>query len=425
MKQYYKGILCDVQTIEPKRFMYRRGESDWDKGYFYDQKLDEAIFKNIKNEDYVRKSLAHGLVEKTIKDFFSRQLDDGNIEFTLNEKNSLSIEIIYELVKYKEFTFARELYTGKTFPLINTNFKCVFETKLNSFEGHTIFLHLEPNNHSVMNKVSVTVINSKYATPNEVESYMNKFNKGFFKEKNKNKYIEKINALYKENVFNAEIKEEPREKQNKEALIMENIEYLIEKIKDEDIKEKYKSRYKEIINSTFPTLTPLSLESLVPLEVDIEFYLSRFKKGNNIKEYLDSVKKEYLCNLITQNGIKTDVTLKDLFKINEMFLKTKNNYDLLTQREIIRTISLLYLLEAIENKINFSDVKNTYFEDNIKSIILSIKTLEELDLIEENITFNLDDEIDIEHIINIINKIEFKKIESQNKEKVIQKIRNY
>ena len=422
MKQYYKGTICNVQSIESKSLLCIQS---LDMGYFYDQKLDNFVFKNIKDEKNVRKSLLYGLVEKPIKDFFGKQLEDGSIEFDLKYKTSPSIEIIYEIVKYKKLTFAKELYTGKMFPLVNTNFKFSFETKLLSNQSCTITLHLESNNNSIMNKTSVVVINSKYATPNEVEKYMNKFNKGFFKEKKKNKYIEKINVLYKENVFNTEIKEEPREKQNKEALIMENIEYLIEKIKDEDIKEKYKSRYKEIINSTFPTLTPLSLESLVPLEVDIEFYLSRFKKGNNIKEYLDSVKKEYLCNLIVQNGIKTDVTLKELFKINEMFLKTKNNYDLLTQREIIRTISLLYLLEAIENKIKFSDVKNTYFEDNIKSIILSIKTLEELDLIEENITFNLEDEINIEHIINIINKIEFKKIKSQNKEKVIQKIRNY
>ena len=163
-----------------------------------------------------------------------------------------------------------------------------------------------------MNKTSVVVINSKYATPNEVEKYMNKFDKGFLKEKKKKKCIEKIDGLYKENVFSTEIKEETRrkqniikEKQNNITSIMENIEFLIEQITDLDEKKKFEEMYKEILEPSSLTVKPLSIETLVTMESDIEFYLN-FKKKNTDKldNYLENLKKQYLFNLMENNSEK-------------------------------------------------------------------------------------------------------------------------
>ena len=71
MKQYYKGTICNVQSIESKSFLCIQS---LDMGYFYDQNLDKSVFKNIKDEKNVRKSLLYGLVEKPIKEFFGKQL---------------------------------------------------------------------------------------------------------------------------------------------------------------------------------------------------------------------------------------------------------------------------------------------------------------------------------------------------------------
>lgn len=429
MKQYYKGTICNVQSIESKSFLCIQS---LDMGYFYDQNLDKSVFKNIKDEKNVRKSLLYGLVEKPIKEFFGKQLENGSIKFDLKYKTSPSIEIVYELVKYKKITFAKELYTGKMFPLVNTNFIFSFETKLFSDQSCNITLHLESNNNSIMNKTSVVVINSKYATPNEAEKYMNKFDKGFLKEKKKKKYIEKIDGLYKENVFSTEIKEETRrkqniikEKQNNITSIMENIEFLIEQITDLDEKKKFEEMYKEILEPSSLTVKPLSIETLVTLESDIEFYLNFNKKNTDkLDNYLENLKKQYLFNLMENNSEKTNLTLSELDKINELFLKTKNNYSIVDQRKILKTISLIYLLEVIENKdeIDIKELENSYFKDNIKSIILGIKILESLDLIECDINLYLNDDISVYNVVNIIKKIKVKKINSEEYKKLIMKI---
>lgn len=124
------------------------------------------------------------------------------------------------------------------------------------------------------------------------------------------------------------------------------------------------------------------------------------------------------------NSEKTNLTLSELDKINELFLKTKNNYSIVDQRKILKTISLIYLLEVIENKdeIDMKELENSYFKDNIKSIILGIKILESLDLIECDINLYLNDDISVYNVVNIIKKIKVKKINSEEYKKLIMKI---
>ena len=188
---------------------------------------------------------------------------------------------------------------------------------------------------------------------------------------------------------------------------MENIEFLIEQITDLDEKKKFEEMYKEILEPSSLTVKPLSIETLVTLESDIEFYLNFNKKNTDkLDNYLENLKKQYLFNLMENNSEKTNLTLSELDKINELFLKTKNNYSIVDQRKILKTISLIYLLEVIENKdeIDIKELENSYFKDNIKSIILGIKILESLDLIECDINLYLNDDISVYNVVNTIKK---------------------
>ena len=206
---------------------------------------------------------------------------------------------------------------------------------------------------------------------------------------------------------------------------MENIEFLIEQITDLDEKKKFEEMYKEILEPSSLTVKPLSIETLVTLESDIEFYLNFNKKNTDkLDNYLENLKKQYLFNLMENNSEKTNLTLSELDKINELFLKTKNNYSIVDQRKILKTISLIYLLEVIENKdeIDMKELENSYFKDNIKSIILGIKILESLDLIECDINLYLNDDISVYNVVNIIKKIKVKKINSEEYKKLIMKI---
>ena len=67
-------------------------------------------------------------------------------------------------------------------------------------------------------------------------------------------------------------------------------------------------------------------------------------------------------------------------------------------------------------------MENSYFKDNIKSIILGIKILESLDLIECDINLYLNDDISVYNVVNIIKKIKVKKINSEEYKKLIIKI---
>lgn len=186
-----------------------------------------------------------------------------------------------------------------------------------------------------------------------------------------------------------------------------------------------RKKYAEILESSFPTIKPLSLETLVILEAEIEFYLNFSKKNtDSIDNYLDELKKEYLINLIENNDKKTDLTIEELDKITELFLKTKNNYSIIDQRKILKTISLIYLFEVMENKdnIDIRVLENSYFKDNIKSIILGIKSLQEIGILESNINLYLDKDISIINVVNIIKELKVKKIDLEESKKLIKEI---
>lgn len=69
---------------------------------------------------------------------------------------------------------------------------------------------------------------------------------------------------------------------------------------------------------------------------------------------------------------------------------------------------MIYLFDVMENKdkIDIRILENSYFKDNIKSIILGIKSLQEIGILESNINLYLDkDKIDLEESKKLIKLI--------------------
>ncbi len=217
----------------------------------------------------------------------------------------------------------------------------------------------------------------------------------------------------------------PIEPRNYIEKLMEDIEYKLNILSERNKNDylKYKNQYNEILNQqgNVLKLQDLNFDTLAKLLADIETSINFSKKSPvNIINYLDELKKEYINNMTNDSLEKTKVTIDELDELMKSFLLEKDEYDILTQREIIRKISLIYLLELKENidSIDINNLKNSYINSSIKSIISSINELVHNGLIKLNNPFDIED-LSLENLLNIIKNIEFNK---EIKEGIIRKI---
>ena len=99
----------------------------------------------------------------------------------------------------------------------------------------------------------------------------------------------------------------------------------------------------------------------------------------------------------------------------ELFLKTKDSYSILEQRKILRNFATIYTLEVKENikEIDSNRLKDSYFNDLKKSIILSIKSLIQTGLFKGNIQFELSIDESIENILELIRSLEIEKTQEE------------
>lgn len=272
------------------------------------------------------------------------------------------------------------------------------------------------------------IFNYTVANKNEIDEYISRF-KGIMKTRAKRKFIENITTQYNKNIFNSEIKEKEAVQKTKKnriekdtiTLKLENIEYLLAKLKMKNIEiyEKFLIEYNELISSEDKvlTLTPINLESLTLLEGKIEFYLEYSKKiNNNILDLLNDLKNEYLDNFQNNKDEVTKLTIIEIDKLNELFLKTKKEYSIKEQMQILKDITFLYIMEIIEDdNIKISDLENSYFKDNLKYAMIVIMSLVDNDIIKDDILINLENELNINNIYHIIKNIEFKKCKQKLK----------
>jgi len=71
-----------------------------------------------------------------------------------------------------------------------------------------------------------------------------------------------------------------------------------------------------------------------------------------------------------------------------------------------------------KDKIDIRILENSYFKDNIKSIILGIKSLQEIGILESNINLYLDKDISTINVVNIIKELKVKKIDLEESKKL-------
>lgn len=441
MKTVYKGSIASLELITGvwRWGQYRPITKKW---YFNDK------IKQYKNElSYTELSAISHFFETTIEE---NDYLTGNVLKIFNKMFKgiyfeydpyKLVDILYEkVVDENGISYARELHTNLCFPLFESN-RCFEESKYffkKEYEngGYNILIKKLCNlNLSTMDKCSVVVIDEKVADMNEVEDYKMKFGKTFFGKKKENSYREKIRKIYNMNVFNQEIVEKktkerkPREKQSYITIVMDNIEFLLMKLNqcDKDLYNKYKAEYDDILNSESDVLTinPLTITNLTRLEANLELDLLSSKgEASSILEYLDNLRKEYLSNFLTKKERKTSLTIKELERINELFLKVKERYSYREQRFVLKSLAFIYLLELKENIdfISLDELESSYVNDHIKSILINIDALMRVGLIKSNLLVDLNQELSLANILEIIEELEFISLNNEDVSQYVKRI---
>ena len=391
MKVYYKGNLIK-NLLCPRKVLGQLSHSIM----FNDKKI--VIY-----EDFVPLSIKDKLNYYS----FRKRNDDGIL--TINNPDifnlfyqisSTSKELIFEIVEDINGNFyGKELITNCLFPIVSTNnFNCLLKWTLKnnlvSIEDYKITL-TNPNLKEATRyllDIPEHQNSLKPANQNEVTDYLNQFKKGFRHEQKLIKFQKQMQRLANQNIY------------SQETIIMENIEFLLLKLKKENSTsyELLNQEYQNILNSANTlTTTPLVLQTLISLEAKIEACF--FNQRRNIISLLDYINKLVLEYL---NQKKTNLTFQDIFKLNDLFIKQKEEYSLVNQRLFQRNISILYFFELYEQKdiLDIEELNNTYIIDNLKTIIIVINTFQEENILTYDYYLDLNN-ISLDSVINLIKSI--------------------
>ena len=430
---YYKGKFFYTNDLKYKYFEEYIAKTKY--RYSFDDANDIEFYANgFKIKKMLKSDIYEAAIIKDYK-FRKELIECLNDVFSYNIKNLYSdimsaneFDIIYEIVKDNNGNlFAKELYTGLLFPILSrNNYFIDYQIKKVTDDSYKFYLKgFSSVNFDSLYKCNIFIAGNKIADQNEVEKYQNRFNKGFRKVKKKQDYIEYIKYLYNKNVFKEnfnyndykEKKEVVKINQSIETSLMEDIDYSLMNLKDinEELYIDYKKRFDILLTKN------ITKENLALLLGEIEFSLIFGKRNvDDILEFLTNLKKEYLDNFLNGKDKKTELDIRKLDKINELFLCIKDKYSLKNQRDVLRNIAFLYLMEVYENKdlLTEEELSNSYFSTHLKTIIIWIKLLIDDNIIESNYLISLNEELNVKMIFDLIKNIKFKKI-NDNKVKVL------
>ena len=437
---YYKGLIVENNF---KEYEYSDNMGYCTYMFEIDNIDDICLYSSIFskfNKQYVvelkrllmdsinRKSYNIKITNINLIQYFNQFYNISNQE-KLKKINNISSSlgsvtpIVYELVKDMDGNlYGRELYTKEIFPILNL--KCeVFDYSieiLKTLDYHFNLKILPSINISSLQKCGYLIVGHKIADLNDFNKYINKFRGIHLFKRQEAKEIEnykkKIITLSHTNVFREDfVLEEKNEKkevvkisQSVETTLMEDIEYGLIRLKNinNELYVEYKKKYETLLKKD------IIREELASLLGEIEYTLI-FKK-RDIKEIIDfinNLKKEYLNNFLNHNEKKTDTDLKKIDKINELFLRIKDKFSYQNQREVLKNIAFLYLMEVYENipYITREELEKSYFSCCLKSIVWWINNLIEEDIIECSYVVSLREEITLDTVIDMIKNIVFKK----------------
>ena len=445
MATYYKGklFLNSELNENTKKFCY----SQYSSYYFENPYKKEYNRLNSKDRgaliDYLSNSYYgeyREVNDKKVINILESIFRDIRVSFDRNNH----FDIVYEkFVDVDGIVYGKELQTGLIFPLSQRNdfvkrtyeIREIYEDDRYDYRIKIIENYEFPN----LSLCETVILENGVANQNEVSEYQNRFNEGFGRKKKRRDFEDKVRDWYNKNVYTGEIIpyiEEPKKKierlsQSSETKVMDNIEYLLMQLSkvNNEMYHKYLKEYEELLNGldnqSLLNVRPSTLIGFQTLEANIEIDLFSIKhNANGILEYLTILQKEYLVNVLTGNDRETSITFLELEKINELFLKTKSRYGLLEQRNVLKKMAFLYLMEIKENidSVDVKDLENSYFIDSIKAVLVHIDVMRQLGLIKSNVLVELNEDLSVSNVLEIIRTLEFNMVTKEDSLELVKKL---
>ena len=349
MKQYFKGCLIsyadatDYPSVDVALQGYGYRVVELDGRRISDIEICDIIQSLSKEalRTFNRKSSVEVTSPQMIASLNNVFKDVGPTIY----ENDVLLNLMYEKVEDAEGNiYARELLSGKLFPISDSHTKFMKYTLTDipscpNASTFTIKIETEYR-HPNYEKIYSVMMFEEVADKNDLDEYLNKYDRMFFGEKKKQKRIDKITYESNKNVLCEEVevteiskrkKEKPqRQSQNTLTISMENIEYMISRLEsiNPERSKYYSEEYERALNSIdIMQNKTVSESALITLESRLEFELM-FTKGENttLVEKLNELKNEYLSHFVSKTQEKTSISLDDLDKLMELFLKTKDSY---------------------------------------------------------------------------------------------------
>lgn len=410
MKIYYKGKFETNDDVKKEHI--------WQKQYmfnnFYKHQVEEKVPANDVFHIQKELNIMANTNEPTVDQKTIHFLDSLNFapKYLYQATN---LNIIYEIIESESnILYGKELITGLLFP-IRDNIKNKYYYYKNS---HNCFLERHDS------YINPDLARIRYILTKDAVASINEVNAYYIENKTELKiHIKNITQFYNENVFFKKIVEKKQENIQKQSIytqIIEDIEYLLLSLKQVNINlfKEYDKLYNSIINrmSSTNNINKYSNEDmfdeLIDLRANIKLSLHITKRDcSNINDYLNILIEENISNVINNSVSANDININNIDFITDTFLKNNDEYDLITQREVIVKISLLYLL-IIKNNIdnyNIEDLKKSYFKDYLKTIIITIYELKNSNIIEDiSIDIISENTPNIEFVVDLIRNIKFK-----------------
>lgn len=438
----YKGKLIPLSSILDERVKLRYG---WQEEKI--EKDNGKEFHNIdsKSNRQLAKYLGSILDKLENKEFFEIT-DPSIIKILDKEYKDLSCKwwaeeaygsIIYERVVDEDGNiYGKEVLTGSLFPLDEEADKLSgykeyeIQKSSNYYYGSDFVLIIRQRyKHQNFARITTITTSNRVASPNEVDNYRTQYDTGFRHEKKKAALLRRITEFSKTNtlldeveVFSIKPKKKEKKEREEQASItksMENVEFLIQRLKkvNSEKAEEFNKKYEKALSEEdILSKSNISIGKLIKLEAELEFELM-FTKGENtsLTDKLDELKREYLTHFVTDSEEKTKITLDELDKLMELFLKTKDDYSVLEQRRILKNFASVYALEVKENEseVTTERLEDSYFDDLKKSIMLFINALIENGFVKSNMIVELSKEGTTEEILELIRSLEFNKLSKE------------
>lgn len=409
MKIYYVGNLYENNSTDYSKFVSNSSNESFDTRDLkrINLKIDYEDFDYLISNLRHHRTVFEGISDKRLIRILN------NSDLSLFRGYSSFSSVIFEIIESEDGTkYGKEIITGLLFPL-------ELNPKTKYFYGRNGAWKLEMERTYTDDNLArfryILSIN-EVASLNEIERYKSKSTRDL------NDFIRNLTTKHNEIVFKKKIIEketEPLKEQNILTKLMEEIEYLLQLLKQHnvDVYNKLSLEYKNLLNDNNDSLVATD-----PSKKELQNFLANVKltllvnenKKDSLSEYLTDAAVRYFNRLNSNELSNQDLNIKDIDVLTEMFLSNKDNYTAIEQRNILTKFSMLYLFitKANINNINIEDLKESYFSKNLKTIILLIFELHDINIVTNPINISSNDNITIEKVIEIIKSIQFNKIEN-------------